>query len=76
MTRCGHLQRDNDHIDIDDEDTRDSRVVTQRYSQPTQVLVITLLGVGIDGGWLLCWRRARLLCWLVVCVLIPGLPFR
>ena len=22
---------------------------------------MTLLGVGNDGGWLLCWRRARLL---------------
>ena len=39
-------------------------------------LVLTLLGVGDDGGWLLCWRRARLLCWLVLCVLTPGLPFR
>ena len=37
---------------------------------------MTLLDVGDDRGWLLCWRRARLLCWLVVGVLIPGLPFR
>ena len=37
--------------------------------------VVTLLGVG-DGGWFLCWRRARLLCWVVLCVLTPGLPFR
>ena len=37
MTRCGHLQLDNDHINIDD-DTRDSRVVTQRYTEPTHVL--------------------------------------
>ena len=29
---------------------------------------MTLLGVGNDGGWMLCWRRARLLCWLVFCV--------
>ena len=41
-------------------------------------LVMTLLGVGNDGGWLLCWRRARLLCFklLVFGVLIPGLPCR
>ena len=38
-------------------------------------MVMTLLGVGNDGGWLLCWRRALLLCWLVLGVLIPGLPF-
>ena len=37
---------------------------------------MNLLGVGHDGGWLLCWRRARLLCWLVLCVLTPGLPCR
>ena len=36
---------------------------------------MTLLGVGNDGGWLSCWRRARLLCWLVLCILTPGLPF-
>ena len=29
---------------------------------------MTLLGVGNDGGWLLCW--------MVLCVLTPGLPFR
>ena len=39
-------------------------------------LVVTLLGVGDDGGWLLRWRRVRLLCWLESCVLIPGPPFR
>ena len=39
-------------------------------------LVVTLLGVGDDGGWLLCWRCGRLLCWLVLCVLTPWLPFR
>ena len=30
MTRYAHLQHDNDHINIDDDDIRDSRVVTQR----------------------------------------------
>ena len=39
-------------------------------------LVVTLLSVGDDGGWFLCWRRARMLCWLVLCVLTLGLPFR
>ena len=28
---------------------------------------MTLLGLRIDGGGLLCWRRARLLCRLVLC---------
>ena len=35
---------------------------------------MTLLGVGQDGRWLLCWSRARLLCWLVLCVLTRGPP--
>ena len=35
-----------------------------------------LLGVqAADGGGLLCWRRARLLCWLVSYNLTLGLPF-
>ena len=37
---------------------------------------MTLLGVRNDGGRLLYWRRARLLCWLVLCDLTVGLPFR
>ena len=37
---------------------------------------MTLLGVGNDGRWLLCWRRAWLLFWLVLCVLTPWLPVR
>ena len=37
---------------------------------------MTLLGVGNVVGWLPCWRRARLLCWLVLRFLTPGLPFR
>ena len=37
---------------------------------------MTLLGVGNDGGWFLCWRCAWLLCWLVLCALTPGLLFR
>ena len=32
---------------------------------------MTLLGLRNDGGGLLCWTRARLLCWLVSC----GCPF-
>ena len=58
--------------------------VLVRLSQPVlrtgcvgwEDLMVTLSGVGDDGGWLLCWRRARLLSWLVSCVLTPGLPFR
>ena len=37
---------------------------------------MTLLGLCDDGGWLLCWRRARLLCWWVLCNLTLGLLFR
>ena len=37
---------------------------------------MTLLGVRNYGGRLLCWRRARLLCWLVLCDFgLPLLPF-
>ena len=37
---------------------------------------MTLLGVRNDGWRMLCWRRARLLCWLVLCDLTLGLFFR
>ena len=37
---------------------------------------MTLLGVRDDGRRLMCWRHARLLCWLVLCNLTLGLPFR
>ena len=39
-------------------------------------LAVTLLGVRNDGEWLLYCKRARLLCWLVLCDLALGLPFR
>ena len=35
-------------------------------------LLVTQLGVGDDGAWLLCERRARLLFWLVLCALAPS----
>ena len=37
---------------------------------------MSLQGVRSDGGRLLCMRRARLLCWLVLCDLTLRLFFR
>ena len=34
---------------------------------------MTLLSVRSDGGRLLCWRRAWLLCWLLLCD-VKGCP--
>ena len=40
-----------------------------------QRLMNHALGGGLHG-LSLCWRRARLLCWVVLYVLTSGLPFR